>query len=119
MNTPNNESTVKIPALWISLIPLLFLGLSLVLVLKAYGTDALGGGIQIALLASSAVCVALSTLVCKTPWSILEDGIIENIKSSAVAIIILLMIGAITGTWMLSGVVPTLICYGLDILSPS
>lgn len=119
MNTPNNESTVKIPALWISLIPLLFLGLSLVLVLKAYGTDALGGGIQIALLASSAVCVALSTLVCKTPWNILEDGIVENIKSSAVAIIILLMIGAITGTWMLSGVVPTLICYGLEILSPS
>lgn len=119
MNTHSNDSTVKIPALWISLIPLLFLGLLLILVLKAYGTDALGGGIQIALLASTAVCVALSTLVCKTPWEVLEEGIIANIKSSAIAIIILLMIGAITGTWMLSGVVPTLICYGLDILHPS
>ena len=98
MNTPNNESPVKIPALWISLIPLLVLGLLLILVLKAYGTDALGGGIQIALLVSSAVCVALSTLVCKTRWEILEEGIVENIKSSAVAIIIPLMIGAITGT---------------------
>lgn len=119
MNTQHNDTTVKIPALWISLIPLLFLGLLLILVLNAYGTDALGGGIQIALLASSAVCVALSTLVCKTPWEVLENGVVENIKSSAIAIIILLMIGAITGTWMMSGVVPTLICYGLDILHPS
>ena len=119
MEKHNGDNTVKIPSLWISLIPLLTLGLLLVLVLKAYGTDALGGGIQIALLVASGVCVALSTLVCKTRWEILEEGIIENIKSSAIAIIILLMIGAITGTWMLSGVVPTLICYGLDILSPA
>ena len=63
MKTQTNESSVKIPSLWISLIPLLVLGLLLILVLKAYGTDALGGGIQIALLASSAVCVALSMLV--------------------------------------------------------
>ena len=44
---------------------------------------------------------------------------IKSIKSSLGAILILLVIGALSGTWMISGVVPTMIYYGLDILSPS
>lgn len=119
MENQSNQAPVRTPSLWVSLIPLLFLIGLLVIVIKAYGTDALGGGIQIALLVASAVCVALSTLIYKTPWDTLEGEVVQNIKASAVAIIILLLIGAITGTWMLSGVVPTLICYGLEILSPS
>ena len=115
----NHKDKVQAPSLWISLIPLLLLGVFLVFVIKAFNTDALAGGIQIALLLASAVCVALALCVNKTPWQKLEDEILHNIKASAIAIVILLFIGAITGTWMLSGVVPTLICYGLDILSPS
>ena len=119
MKNQTNQAPAGTPSLWVSLIPLFLLICLLVVVIKAFGTDALGGGIQIALLLASAVCVALSTLIYKTPWEQLEGEVVKNIKDSAVAIIILLMIGAITGTWMLSGVVPTLICYGLEILSPS
>lgn len=119
MNTRTDKSSMKVPSIWISLIPLLVLGLLLVLILKANSDDALSGGIQVALLVSTAVCIALSMGVYKTKWQVLEDAMVDNIKSSAVAIIILLMIGAISGTWMVSGVVPTMICYGLEILSPS
>lgn len=119
MKNQTDSHSTKAPSLWLSLIPLVVLGILLVLVLKAYGTDALGGGIQIALLLASAVCVALSMSINKTRWEVLEEEILNNMKTSSIAIIILLMIGAITGTWMLSGVVPTMICYGLDILSPS
>ena len=51
-------------------------------------------------------------------WSSLEEGMAKNIKKVTPAIIILLLIGAISGTWMLSGVVPTLIYYGLHTLTP-
>ncbi len=119
MEEQTNQTSAKQPSLGLSFIPLLVLGLLLVLVIKAFGSGALDGGIQVALLVASAVCVALSIGVCKQKWETLEEGIVQNIKSSAVAIIILLFIGAITGTWMISGVVPTLICYGLEILSPT
>ena len=119
MNTHTDKSSMKVPSIWISLIPLLVLGFLLVLILKANSDDALSGGIQVALLVSTAVCIALSMGVYKTKWQVMEDAMVDNIKSSAVAIIILLMIGAISGTWMVSGVVPTMICYGLEILSPS
>ena len=49
----------------------------------------------------------------------MEEAIIDNIRASASAIIILLLIGAIAGSWMVSGVVPTMIYYGLKILHPS
>jgi NhaC family Na+:H+ antiporter len=82
---------------------------SLALVIKCFGTDSIMGGSQIALLFASSVAATLSITICGGKWSILEEAIIENIRTSASAIIILLLIGAISGTWMLSGVVPTLI----------
>ena len=47
------------------------------------------------------------------------DEVSENIKSSAGAILILLMVGALAGTWLVSGIIPAMIYYGLQILSPS
>ena len=90
----------------------------LVLVIKAFGADAVEGGSQIALLVASSVAALLAVTICKTPWSILEEAIVENIRTSASAIIILLLIGAVAGTWMLSGVVPSLMYYGLQIIHP-
>ena len=104
--------------LWIAVIPLMVLIVSLALVIKCFGTDSIMGGSQIALLFASSVAATLSITICGGKWSILEEAIIENIRTSASAIIILLLIGAISGTWMLSGVVPTLICYGLEVIHP-
>lgn len=104
--------------LWIAAIPLLVLITTLAGVIKCFGGDAIMGGSQIALLFSAAVAAILAITLCGSSWQRLEEAIIDNIRTSASAIIILLLIGAISGTWMLSGVVPTLICYGLEIINP-
>lgn len=104
--------------LWIAAIPLGVLITTLALVIKCFGADAIMGGSQIALLFASSVAATLAIVFCGCTWSTLEDAIVENIRTSASAIIILLLIGAISGTWMLSGVVPTLICYGLEVIHP-
>ncbi len=51
-------------------------------------------------------------------WKFLEEGISETIKMSAPSILIMLVIGSIIGTWILAGIVPTMIFYGLKVLSP-
>lgn len=107
------------PSIFWSIVPLAVLTLLLWLVIKSFGADAIMGGSQIALLSASSVCVMISIGLYGCKWSKLESAILENINASASALIILLLIGAISGSWMLSGVVPTLICYGLKILHPS
>ena len=104
--------------LWIAAIPLAVLITTLALVIKCFGADAIMGGSQIALLFASSVAATLAITLCGCKWSTLEEAIIDNIRTSASAIIILLLIGAIASTWMLSGVVPTLICYGLEVIHP-
>ena len=105
-------------SIWLAIAPIAVLVAMLVLVIKAFGADAVEGGSQIALLVASSVAALLAVTICKTPWSILEEAIVENIRTSASAIIILLLIGAVAGTWMLSGVVPSLMYYGLQIIHP-
>ena len=104
--------------LWIAIIPLVVLVAVLALVIKCFGADAIMGGSQVALLFAAAVAAVLAIFICGYKWQALEDAIIDNIRTSASAIIILLLIGAISGTWMLSGTVPTLICYGLEVIHP-
>ena len=109
----------KLPSPWVSAIPLAVLTLLLYVVIRAFGGDAINGGSQIALLSATSVCVMLAIGVYRCRWAVLEESIIDNIRASASAIVILLLIGAIAGTWMISGVVPTMIYYGLQILHPS
>ena len=106
------------PAL-LSVVPLAVLVGLLILVIRRFGSDAIEGGSQIALLSGAAVCVMLAVFVCRCDWQRLEDAVLDNIHTSASSILILLLIGSIAGTWMVSGVVPTLICYGLKVLHPS
>lgn len=79
----------------------------------------MNGGNQISLLTSAAVATAISIGIYGCEWSVIEEAMIENIRLSAPAIIILLLIGALSATWMLSGIVPTMIYYGLKILNPN
>ncbi len=101
-----------------AMVPIAVLVLMLAMVIKVFGSDAIAGGSQIALLVASSVAALISVVVCRCKWSTLEKAIAENIKTSASAIIILLLIGAVASTWMLSGVVPTLMYYGLQIIHP-
>lgn len=107
------------PSWAVSLIPFIVLTVVLVLVIKAFGADALSGGSQVALIFSAGVTVAISMVFYRTPWKDFEEAIVDNIKSVATAVVILLLIGAVAGSWMVSGVVPTLIYYGMKVISPA
>ena len=114
-----NNPTLRTPAPWLAAVPLAVLTLLLYVVIRCFGGDAINGGSQIALLSAASVCVMIAIGVYRCRWAVLEEAIVDNIRASASAIIILLLIGAIAGSWMVSGVVPTMICYGLRILHPS
>ena len=102
-----------------SLLPLAVLVIFLALTINLFGGDAIAGGSQLSLLTASAVCTAMAIGVYRCRWQQLEDAIVQNMRSATPALIILLLIGAIAGTWMASGIIPTLIYYGLKILHPS
>lgn len=112
------DKQVRKPSAIVSCIPVLVLILLLIFVIKVFNTSALDGASQVALLVASAVCVAIGMIFYKVPWNSFEDAIKSNITNVATAIIMLLLIGAIGGSWMLSGVVPTMIYYGLQIVNP-
>ena len=100
------------------MIPFVVLVAVLVLVIKVFGADALSGASQVALMFSAGVVVALSMLLYKIPWKVFEDSILENIHAVGTSIVILLLIGAVSGSWMISGVVPALIHYGMKVIVP-
>ncbi|MBQ7297447.1 MAG: sodium:proton antiporter, partial [Alistipes sp.] len=112
------KQSQRTPAAWVAAIPLILLTLLFYLVIRCFGGDAIYGGSQIALLSASSLAAMIAVVGYRVPWSRLEESIIEHIRSSTSAILILLLIGAISGTWMVSGVVPTLIYSGLEILHP-
>lgn len=102
----------------ISLIPVVALVAMLALNINIFGSDAILGASQVALLVAAGLAIWLSMWLFKTPWKAFEDAIKGNIGDVTTAIVILLLIGAISGTWMASGIVPTFICYGIKIISP-
>lgn len=121
MSKDNRASTPmrRLPSWQVSLIPFVVLTLSLVVIIKIFGPDALSGGSQVCLLLASAVTAAISMFAYKNSWEILEFCILDNIRSVGTAILILLLIGAIAGTWMVSGIVPAMICYGMQVIYPA
>ena len=106
------------PSWAVSLIPFIVLIAALALVIKVFGTGALDGGSQVALLFGSAVVVAISMIFYKTSWKVFEQAILDNITAVGTSILILLLIGAVSGSWMVSGVVPTMIYYGMKVIIP-
>ena len=100
------------------MIPLAVLIVLLVFNISIFGSDSILGASQVALLVASGVCIALSMWLYKTPWEQFEGTIAKNVGSVASAILILFLIGAISGTWTMSGVVPAFIYYGLHLISP-
>lgn len=102
----------------ISLIPILILVTLLALNISIFGSDAILGASQIALLFSAGVAIWLAMWLFKVPWQDFEEAIKSNIGDVTTAIVILFLIGAISGTWTMSGIVPTFIYYGVKIISP-
>lgn len=108
----------KQPSPIVSLLPIGILIFLLTLIIPIFGSDALEGGSQIALLTTSAICAFIGIVFYKKKWFDYEKAITSNITGVSSALIILLIIGALSGAWMISGVVPTLIYYGLQVIHP-
>jgi len=113
------HNPTKIPSPLLSLVPILVLVTLLFVTIRIFGSDALSGGSQIVLLTATAICCLIAMTYSKVRWKALELAMINNITGVATALIILLIIGALSGSWMISGVVPTLIYYGMQIIHPS
>lgn len=106
------------PTWWVSLLPFIFLVAALSVVIYVFGSDALSGASQVALLFAAGFTVVLAMVLYRTPWKVFEEAILENITSVGTSIVILLLIGAVSGSWMVSGVVPTMIYYGMKVIFP-
>lgn len=106
------------PSAIVSLMPFIVLVAALSMVIYVFGADALSGASQVALIFSAGVTVVLAMILYKIPWKIFEEAILDNITSVGTSIVILLLIGAVAGSWMVSGVVPTLIHYGMKVIFP-
>jgi NhaC family Na+:H+ antiporter len=102
----------------LALVPIIILVGLLYLNVVIYEDDATYGPNQIALLVATAIATVIGFSL-KYTWDEIQTGIVKSIKSALPAIIILLLIGALAGTWLLSGVVPTMIYYGLKVIHPS
>ncbi len=101
-----------------SFIPFIVLIVLIACCVAVFGNATLDGASQVSLLVASAVSVLVGHFSKRLKWEDLEKGITDKIASCAPAIIILLLIGAIGGTWMVSGIVPTMIYYGMQIIRP-
>lgn len=112
------DSTKKIPSPLVSLLPIALLAGMLFATISTFGSDALSGGSQISLLVTTACCVLIGMAFYRIPWKDFELAITNNIAGVSTALLILLIIGALSGIWMVSGVVPTLIYYGMQIIHP-
>lgn len=109
---------VRKPSLFESLVPIVLLIVLLFNNVVIFGDDVLGGSNQVALLFSGAVA-ALVGIRIGIKWEAIMNGILHNINAAMTSILILLLIGALAGTWLLSGIVPAMIYYGLQILNPT
>lgn len=106
----------KQPTLFGALIPIIVLVTLLALNVYFFGDDTLSGANQIALLMASAVA-SIIAILAGVNWTKVRTQIVKSIGAAMPSILILLMIGALAGTWMISGVVPAMIYYGLKILN--
>ena len=83
-----------------------------------FGDDALSGSNQFILILGAAVA-AIVGFLNKTSYHKMLEEVSENLKSTSGALLILLMVGALSGTWLVSGIIPTMIYYGLQLLNPT
>jgi NhaC family Na+:H+ antiporter len=108
----------KLPHPLLALLPVLILVVLVALSVNIFGSDALNGGSQMALLLAAAICLVIGKLTVNVHWHTFEKSLVKNIKNISVALLVLLVIGALSGTWMISGVVPMFISYGMKIIRP-
>ena len=104
--------------IWEALIPVIALVGMLAYNVYVFGDDAIDGSNQFILLMGGAVA-AIVGFFNKVSYKQMLAEVAENVKSTTGALLILLMVGALAGTWLISGIIPAMIYYGLQILNPT
>ena len=100
-----------------ALLPIIVLIILLAYNVFLYGDNSLGGANQLALLFAAATASFVGVKYGSS-WKTILNGASKSISSTTPALIILLLIGSLAGTWLLSGIIPAMIYYGLQILNP-
>lgn len=113
-----NGASIRIPSLAQSLAPIFLLVLLLSMSIWLFGADSSQGANQVALTLTAAFA-ALIAIYNGERWPDILEAIVSGISTAMSAILILLAIGALIGTWSISGTVPAMIYYGVQLLSPS
>ncbi|WP_330969089.1 Na+/H+ antiporter NhaC [Lysobacter sp. A3-1-A15] len=106
------------PSLFQALLPLMFLTLALGVAVYLFRDNASYGANQIALLVAAGIA-ALVGLRNGMRWNDIQDALVHGVSLAVVPIFILLSVGALIGTWTMSGTVPTMIVYGMQLLHPA
>ncbi|WP_372653742.1 Na+/H+ antiporter NhaC [Alcanivorax borkumensis] len=112
------ESRYRRPSLLDALLPIVVLVVLLASAVYLYGDSASSGPNQIALL----ICAGLASLIAfknGLTWREIETAMIKGISVALGAVLILLSVGALIGTWRLAGIVPSLIYFGLELMNPA
>ena len=104
--------------IWEALIPVIILVAMLAYNVYVFGDDALSGSNQFILLLGGSVAAVVG-FFNKVSYKKMIEEVANNLKSTTGAILILLLVGALAGTWLISGIIPTMIYYGLEILNPT
>ncbi len=114
-----DEPQLNEPSLVISLIPVIVLMFLLITNIIVYEDEATAGANQLALLIAGALATFIGIVVYKIKYKVIENQIIKSIGVAIQASIILLIVGALIGMWIISGIVPTMIYYGLLLINPT
>lgn len=117
MNIELNKAEGRKESIWVALIPVVLMVGLLSYCVTVYGDGMLSGPSQLVLTLSTGVAVALAMLVYHYKWEELEVAMVQGISRTMPANLILLMVGGLCGAWMHSGIIPTMIYYGLEVLS--
>ena len=117
-NTENKMKIIKSPSLLDALIPIIILVVLLVGSIILYGDEGITGPIQVALILTALIAMAIG-LKNGHRWEDMGRAAVEGIASAMGAIFILLGVGALVGTWSMSGTIATLVHIGVQILNPN
>ena len=112
-----NSSNVNL-SIGVALLPIIFLVLLLSINVFIYGDDSLNGTNQFILILSGLFGASIG-FIYKISYKKILTSISNSVKSVTGALLILLFVGALAGTWMISGIIPAMVYYGLKILDPN
>lgn len=107
------------PTIGLSLIPIIFLIVAMTLNVMIFKDNATYGPNQLALIVAALLAGLIGVFKLKTSYKTIEDAAVKSIGMSMQAMLILLVVGSLIASWIMSGVVPLLIYYGLEIINPS